>query len=211
MELPCFGHGWTLLCASIQSVAVKDHTIGDQTQMRMMKMLGIGAAALVASIATANAQQGQLQVGVLSCEGGQNVGYVVGSTTDLTCTFESAGRRPEAYVATIKRFGVDLGFTQQTGLAWAVYAPTNRIGRGDLAGHFGGVGANASVGVGLGGNLLVGGSNNAFSLQPLSLQGQTGLNATAGVIDVELRPAAVQPHRKARKHRKHHRHHRHHR
>ncbi|MGB3447971.1 MAG: DUF992 domain-containing protein [Xanthobacteraceae bacterium] len=179
--------------------------------MHTIKMLGIGAAALVASIATANAQQGQLQVGVLACEGGQNVGYVVGSSTDLTCTFESTGRRPEPYIATVKRFGVDLGFTQQTGLAWAVYAPTNRIGRGDLAGHFGGVGANASVGVGLGGNLLVGGSNNAFSLQPLSLQGQTGFNATAGVIDVELRPAAVQPHRKARKHRKHHRHHRHHR
>lgn len=177
--------------------------------MHMTKMLGIGALALVASIATANAQQGQLQVGVLTCEGGQNVGYVVGSSADLTCTFESTGRRPEPYIATIKRFGVDLGFTQQTGLAWAVYAPTNRIGRGDLAGHFGGVGANASVGVGVGGNLLVGGSNNAFSLQPLSLQGQTGFNATAGVIDVELRPAAVQGPRKHRKHRRHH--HRHHR
>jgi len=179
--------------------------------MRTIKLAGIGAAMLVASIATANAQQGQLQVGVLSCEGGQNVSYVVGSNTDLTCTFESQGRRPEAYIATVKRFGLDLGFTQQTGLAWAVYAPTNRIGRGDLAGHFGGVGANASVGVGLGGNLLVGGSNNSFSLQPLSLQGQTGLNATAGVVDVDLRPAAVQQPRKYRKHRKHHRHHRHHR
>ncbi len=112
----------------------------------------------------------------------------------------------------MKRFGLDLGFTQQTGLAWAVYAPTNRIGRGDLAGHFGGVGANASVGVGLGGNLLVGGSNNSFSLQPLSLQGQTGLNVTAGIADVDLRPAGVvQGPRKHRKHRKHHRHHRHHR
>jgi len=175
--------------------------------MRMMKMLGIGAAALVASIATANAQQGQLQVGVLECEGGQNVSYVVGSTTELTCTFQSQGRRPEPYIATIRRFGVDLGFTQQTGLAWAVYAPTNRIGRGDLAGHFGGVGANATVGVGVGANVLVGGSNNAFSLQPLSLQGQTGLNVAAGVADVELRPAAVQGPRKHRKHRKHRRHH----
>jgi hypothetical protein len=177
----------------------------------MIKTLGIGAAALVASIATANAQQGQLQVGVLACEGGQNVGYVVGSSTELTCTFESTGRRPEPYIATIKRFGVDLGFTQQTGLAWAVYAPTNRIGRGDLAGHFGGVGANASVGIGLGGNLLVGGSNNAFSLQPLSLQGQTGLNVTAGIADVDLRPAQVVPPQKYRMHRMHKKHHRHHR
>ncbi|MGB3866046.1 MAG: DUF992 domain-containing protein [Xanthobacteraceae bacterium] len=176
--------------------------------MRTIKLAGFGALVLMASMAAANAQQGRLQVGVLECEGGQNVGYVVGSSTELQCTFQSEGRRPEPYIANVKRFGVDLGFTQQTGLAWAVYAPTNRIGRGDLAGHFGGVGANASVGVGIGGNLLVGGSNNAFSLQPLSLQGQTGFNATAGVIDVDLRSAAVQPHRKARKHRKHRRHHR---
>ncbi len=172
--------------------------------MRTIKLAGCGALMLMASMAAANAQQGRLQVGVLTCEGGQNVGYVVGSTTDLTCTFESQGRRPEPYIATVKRFGVDLGFTQQTGLAWAVYAPTNRIGRGDLAGHFGGVGANASVGVGVGGNLLVGGSNNAFSLQPLSLQGQTGLNATAGIIDVTLRPAEP-PRRKGRRHHRHHR------
>lgn len=178
--------------------------------MRMIKMMGIGAMALVASIATANAQS-QPQVGVLSCEGGQNVSYVVGSTAELNCTFESQGRRPEAYVAIIKRFGVDLGFTQQTGLAWAVNAPTTQIGRGALAGHFGGVGANATVGVGVGANVLVGGSNNSISLQPLGLQGQTGLNAAAGVVDVELRPA-VGPRRHYRKHHRHHRHHyRHHR
>lgn len=178
--------------------------------MRTIKLAGIGAAMLVASFATANAQS-RLQVGVLECEGGPNVSYVVGSRTELQCTFESQGRRPEPYIAAINRVGLDLGFTQQTGLAWAVYAPTNRIGRGDLAGHFGGVGANATVGVGIGANVLVGGSHNSFSLQPLSLQGQTGLNATAGVIDVELRPAAVQGPRKHRKHRKHRRHHRHHR
>ena len=175
--------------------------------MRTIKLAGIGAAMLVASFATANAQS-RLQVGVLECEGGPNVSYVVGSRTELHCTFRSEGRRPEPYIATINRVGLDLGFTQQTGLAWAVYAPTKRIGRGDLAGHFGGVGANATIGVGVGGNLLVGGSHNSFSLQPLSLQGQTGLNVTAGIADVELRPAAVHG---ARKHRKHHRRHRYYR
>ncbi len=175
--------------------------------MRTFKLFGIGAAMLVASFATANAQS-QLQVGVLTCEGGPNVSFIVGSRTEMHCVFESATRRPEPYIATINRVGLDLGFTQQSGLAWAVYAPTNQLGRGDLAGHFGGVGANASVGVGFGGNLLVGGSNNSFSLQPLSLQGQTGLNVTAGIADVDLRPAQVVQPRKHRKHRKHHRHHR---
>jgi hypothetical protein len=171
--------------------------------MRFSRLFGIAAVALVASFATANAQQ-RLQVGVLECAGGQNVGYVVGSTTQLHCVFRSEGRRPEPYVATVQRFGVDLGFTQDTGFAWAVYAPTNRIGRGDLAGSYGGVGANASIGVGFGGNLLAGGSANAYSLQPLSLQGQTGLNVTAGIADLQLQPADLRgPRRHVRHHRRH--------
>ncbi|MCG6207005.1 DUF992 domain-containing protein [Rhodopseudomonas sp. HC1] len=173
--------------------------------MSISRLFGVAALGLIASVASANAQQ-RLQVGVLECAGGPNVGYVVGSTTQLQCVFKSEGRRPEPYVATLQRIGVDLGFTQNTGLAWAVYAPTYRLGRGDLAGSFGGVGANASFGVGFGGNLLVGGSGNAYALQPLSLQGQTGLNATAGIVDVQLRPVDMP--RKYRKHKRHHRHHR---
>ena len=176
--------------------------------MSITSRFGIAAVALIASLASASAQE-RLQVGTLECHGGPNVGYVVGSTTQLECLFQSAGRKPEPYIATVQRIGVDLGFTQNTGLAWAVYAPTRRIGRGDLAGSFGGVGANASFGVGVGGNLLIGGSNNAYALQPLSLQGQTGLNVTAGIADVQLRPADVVRPRHG-KYRRHH-HHRHHR
>ena len=180
--------------------------------MRLPSLLGVAFAALVASFATANAQQQGVRVGVLECRGGQNVGMVVASNTTLQCVYRGEGRRPEPYLAHVSRFGVDLGVTENTSLAWAVHAPTQRIGRGDLAGNYGGVGGNVSFGLGGGGNLLWGGSQNSFALQPLSLQGQTGLNVTAGIADVDLRPAAVvQGPRKHRKHRKHHRHHRHHR
>jgi hypothetical protein len=83
---------------------------------------------------------------------------------------------------------VDLGFTDQTRFSWAVNAPSASIGRGDLAGNYGGVGVNASVGVGFGGNFLVGGPANSYALQPISVQGQTGLNVTAGIADIELQP-----------------------
>lgn len=172
--------------------------------MRLSRLFGIAAAALIASFASANAQQ-RLQVGVLECVGGQNVGFVVGSVTELHCVFRSEGRRPEPYVATIHRIGVDLGFTQTTGLAWGVYAPTYRLGYGDLSGSYGGVGANASVGVGFGGNLLVGGSANSYALQPLSLQGQTGLNVTAGIADLQLRPANLRGSRRFHRHYRRHR------
>jgi hypothetical protein len=177
--------------------------------MKFSGLFGIAAATLIASFASAQAQApARLQVGVLECSGGRNVGYVVGSTTQLHCVFRSEGRRADPYIATVQRVGLDLGFTEQTGFAWAVYAPTNRIGRGDLSGSYGGVGANASVGVGFGGNLLVGGSANSYSLQPLSLQGQTGLNVTAGIADLQLRPADL---RAPRHHQRHHRRHRSHR
>jgi len=88
-----------------------------------------------------------------------------------------------------------------------VNAPTGRLGRGDLAGNYGGVGANASVGVGFGGNFLVGGPANSYALQPISVQGQTGLNVAAGVADIELQPVRF-AHGGSRRHiRRHHHHH----
>src|ERR1700694_5480754 len=152
-----------------------------------LSTLSIAIVALVAPIASANALP-PVRAGVLQCQGGQNVGFVVGSVTSLECVFQSEGRRPQPYIATVRRYGVDLGFTDQTRLAWAVNAPAGRIARGDLSGNYGGVGANASVGIGGGGNFLVGGPANAYALQPISVQGQTGLNVAAGIADIELQP-----------------------
>lgn len=165
-------------------------------------------AALGASIAGANAMP-PMRAGILQCQGGQNVGFVVGSVTSFECVFQSEGRRPEPYIATVRRYGVDLGFTEQTRLAWVVNAPTSRLGRGELAGNYGGVGANASIGVGFGGNFLVGGSANSYALQPISVQGQTGLNVAAGIADIELQPVRFGRGGTYRVHRRHHHHRRH--
>src|SRR3977135_4295712 len=155
-----------------------------------LSTLTLAIAALAAPIASANALP-PVRAGILQCQGGQNVGFVVGSVTNLECVFQSDGRRPEPYLATVRRFGLDLGITQQTNFSWAVNAPVSRLGRGELAGNYGGVGANASVGVGGGSNFLVGGPANSYALQPISLQGQTGLNVAAGLADLELTPIAV--------------------
>src|ERR1700720_1806170 len=167
--------------------------------------LCIAVVALVAPIATANALP-PVRAGILQCQGGQNVGFVVGSVTSLECVFQSEGRRPEPYIATVRRYGVDLGFTDQTRFSWAVNAPTGRLGRGDLAGNYGGVGANASVGLGFGGNFLVGGPANSYALQPISVQGQTGLTGAAGVADIQLEPVRF-AHGGYRRHTHRHRHH----
>ena len=173
--------------------------------MRLSSLLGVAFAALVASAATASAQQQQgVRIGVLECRGGQNVGMVITSSTTLECMFNGGGRRPEPYLAHVTRIGVDLGVTENTTLAWAVHAPTQRVGRGDLAGNYGGVGGNVSFGIGGGGNLLIGGSQNSFALQPLSLQGQTGVNVAGGVVGLDLQPVTFKRSYKKRHHRRHH-------
>src|SRR5450432_2590066 len=170
-----------------------------------LSTLSLAIVALVAPVASANALP-PVRAGILQCQGGQNVGFVVGSVTSLECVFQSEGRRPEPYIATVRRYGVDLGFTEQTRFAWAVNAPDRRVGRGDLAGNYGGAGANASVGVGFGGNFLVGGPQNSYALQPLSVQGQTGLNVAAGIADIELQPVRFGRGGSVRRMHRHHRH-----
>jgi Protein of unknown function (DUF992) len=169
-----------------------------------LSTLSIAIAALAASIASANAMP-PVRAGILQCQGGQNVGFVVGSVTSLECVFQSEGRRPEPYIATVRRIGLDLGVTEQTQFTWAVNATNSRLARGDLAGNYSGVGANASVGIGGGGNFLVGGPANAYALQPISVQGQTGLNVAAGVAGLELQPVHFGGGRRHYHHRHHHR------
>src|SRR6059058_3597152 len=147
-------------------------------------------AALLASVITASAQQPiqRVQVGILECRGAASIGFVVGSVTNLGCVLRAEGLPEDRYVATIRKVGLDLGITQETALAWGVFAPVNRLGPGDLAVSYAGAQGSASVGVGLGGNVLIGGSNNSIALQPLSVQGQVGLSVAAGLESLELRP-----------------------
>ena len=151
---------------------------------------GVAVTMLVASFSAAHAQQPmqRVQVGILECRGGASVGFVVGSVTNLGCVLRVDGVPDDRYVATIRKVGIDLGITQETALAWGVFAPVNRLGPGDLSGNYAGAQGSASVGVGLGGNVLVGGSNNSIALQPLSVQGQVGLSVAAGLETLELRP-----------------------
>ena len=97
----------------------------------------LATAALVAVSATAAQAQSRVQVGVLDCRGGQTVGMVLGSVTDLNCVLRS-GKRTERYVARVNRIGLDVGITNNVSLAWAVFAPTQRLGRGDLSGDYAG-------------------------------------------------------------------------
>jgi hypothetical protein len=155
--------------------------------MRSTILAGLTAAVVLCIGGIAQAQD-RVRVGVLECRGGASVGFIVGSVTHLGCVLRADGIPEDRYVATIRKVGLDLGITQESLLAWVVYAPVARLGPGDLSGDYAGAQGSAAVGVGGGGNVLVGGSANSISLQPLSLQGQVGLSVSAGLESLELRP-----------------------
>jgi hypothetical protein len=157
--------------------------------MRRSILLAAAAMTMLAASGT-NAQQPmqRVQVGVLECRGGASVGFIVGSVTNLGCVLRVDGMPEDRYIATIRKVGLDLGITQESALAWGVFAPVARLGPGDLAGTYAGAQGSATLGVGVGGNVLVGGSNNSIALQPLSVQGQVGVSVAAGLESLELRP-----------------------
>jgi hypothetical protein len=141
------------------------------------------------AVAPASAQSprpSRPQVGLLDCDISGGFGFIIGSRKEVACTFTPAGNGPrEGYVGVITKFGLDIGATGGGVMRWAVFADTTAR-RGALAGDYVGASAEATVAIGLGANLLVGGSDRTVTLQPLSLQDQTGLNVAAGVTELQL-------------------------
>ena len=145
------------------------------------------AAALAATALATPVNAGTLRLGTLDCTIDGGVGYVVTSNKGVACTFRPYHHGPaEQYTGMISKLGVDVGQTHQGQLAWAVLAATRSHDEGDLAGHYYGVNAEASVVTGGGANLLVGGLDSAFMLEPLSVQAQTGVNLAVAVASLEL-------------------------
>jgi hypothetical protein len=156
----------------------------------MMKRLR-GAAAAVAIGATAwalaapaSAQSG-VTAGTLTCNVASGWGFVFGSSRLLNCTYHDSTGRNDHYVGKISKFGADIGYQEGGVLIWAVVAPTAQVGPGALSGGYGGATASATVGVGVGANALIGGSNRSISLQP-SIEGNKGLNVAAGIAAITL-------------------------
>ena len=152
----------------------------------MLRLSALAALAVLAfSSAPATAQVTQL--GTLECRGGKSISFVVGSVSDLNCIYKPDYGPAQQYRARLTRAGVDIGVTAVSGLVWRVVAPTNVVGFGDISGNYGGPTAGGAFIVGAGANVMYGGSNNSVALQPLSVEGQVGLNVFAGVAGLELR------------------------
>ena len=156
----------------------------------MLKKLAVAIGALGLSAGALGygtpAQAQGVQAGTLSCHVAGGFGFIFGSSRALACSFSPVSGSPEQYNGTINTFGVDIGYMRSAVLLWTVLAPTTTLGPGALAGTFAGVTASAAAGVGVGANVLVGGSGNSVSLQPLSISGGVGLNVAGGIASITL-------------------------
>jgi hypothetical protein len=146
----------------------------------------ISAAAMALGVGSASAGGG-VKLGVLKCHADRGIGWIIGSSKDVDCVFTPAGGgHEEYYEGSIGKLGLDLGITQETMLGWVVFAP-GKLKGGSLKGSYTGASAEATVGLGVGANVLVGGFRKSINLQPISVQAQTGLNVAAGVSSLHLR------------------------
>ena len=159
------------------------------------------SAVLIAGLAFAARPQAEprgsgsgVRVGTLACDVGRGWGMIVGSSRKLACTFtgaegSGAAAKHDLYEGRITTVGADVGYRAAAKMVWTVFAPSRDVGPGALAGDYGGATASVTAGVGLGAKALFGGSGNSISLQPLSIEGSTGLNVAAGVAGISLKPA----------------------
>ena len=144
----------------------------------------IAAASIAAKPAAASPK---ITLGTLKCKGHGGVGLILGSKERMHCVFTTAvSARRHPYLATITKIGLDIGFTGESTLVWTVLGTTVDVAEGALEGGYGGLTAGLAVGIGANANALIGGSGKSIVLQPISVEGQTGLNLSAGVAGLTL-------------------------
>ena len=153
----------------------------------------VGALLTVATVAAESVVHAQsavprgVKVGYLSCHVSSGFGIILGSSRDLACTFTSSdGKTVDNYKGAINKFGADIGYLQSGVILWTVLAPANTAAKGSLAGHYAGATTSATLGLGAGINVLAGGLNGTIALQPISIEGNAGLNVAAGVATMNL-------------------------
>jgi hypothetical protein len=151
-----------------------------------MCRFGVSLAVILLIVSTDPSGAQETRAGVLTCDVSAGLGLILGSQKEVSCAFapEGPGRR-EDYGGVITKFGLDVGLIGGGVMVWTVFTRTV-AGPGFLAGDYVGVSGEASVGAGLGANVLVGGSNRTVTLQPVSVQGQIGLNFAIGVAALHL-------------------------
>ena len=156
------------------------------TILAMTTALTMGAAVLAGQ---AQAAPHGVKVGVLTCHIESGWGYILGSSKGMNCDFHPSNGERDRYVGSMSKLGVDIGYTASGVIVWDVVAPSSDMRPGALQGDYAGATASATVGAGIGAHVLLGGFDKSIALQPVSVEGNTGLNVAAGIGAMSLKRA----------------------
>jgi len=157
------------------------------TKVNFKRVLFVGTV-LATMAVPVGAQQQYSRSGMLSCKMAPTIGLIIGSQQRMSCEFKPDRGAPEYYSGVISRIGLDLGITAGGQMAWAVLGSAEVPVRGGLTGTYVGASGDISLGIGVGANVLIGGNNKSIALQPLSVEGQVGVNLALGIANLQLRP-----------------------
>ncbi len=157
-----------------------------KTKSRMIVAMAAILLSTLVAIPARAADNVTVKTGYLTCHEAGGWGFIIGSSHEIHCTFTSNNHRTEYYTGSISKFGADIGYLQSAVILWAVAAPTTDLKPGALAGDYGGAQASLALGVGAGANVLLGGFHKSIALQPVSVEGQNGLNVAAGIEGMSL-------------------------
>lgn len=146
----------------------------------------VTASVLLSTSMLGATQAAGVKAGFLTCNVSSGWGIIFGSSRSLNCSYAPATGTAVRYTGKITKFGVDIGYLSSAVIVWAVFAPAINVDPGALAGSYAGVTGSVSVGYGIGANILVGGSGNSISLQPVSIEGNEGLNIAGGIAAMNL-------------------------
>jgi hypothetical protein len=151
----------------------------------------LATLALSIPLALAQTPQSWAQAGMLTCKLNPSIGFVLFGHQSMECKFQPVAGPVQAYDGAINTVGLDLGISGGGGFAWSVFGPASGIPNGALAGEYVGASGDIGLGVGVGANVLVGGSNRSVALQPVSLEGAMAVNVIAGLSQLKLRPVQM--------------------
>lgn len=154
------------------------------------QIIGVIFSISALALATgAQAQKAKFRTGTLVCKGKGGIGLIIGSREKLLCTYTPSGNRPKhEFHGVISKLGLDIGIKGKSTMVWGVFGSSTQLPGEALVGSFGGVSADATLGIGAGANFLVGGNAKSVVLQPLSIKAAVGVNLAVGVSSLRLDP-----------------------
>jgi hypothetical protein len=170
--------GLTVRGNQTNSSSPKPETQGEAFMTKNLRaQITIAAVALGCSVLSSQAES-PVKLGELTCMVSEVDQKLLKTHVVLDCAYVDVnGNNAGNYQGQIDRTGLDIGNMKTEQFTWVVSTLGDPADT-KIAGTYIGAAAGASVGAGAGGNYLAGGFDGKISLQPLSVESESGFGVS---------------------------------